>query len=100
MRGSRGTQGTVMSEIITRRLDCGMPLIVETIPGVRSVGLSWLGPAGTATEPGDRLGMSTMWAELLLRGAGDRTSREHADAMDRLGVGRSTSVGGYHLSVS
>lgn len=89
-----------MSEITTRHLDCGMPLIVETIPGVKSVGLSWLIPAGTATEPASRLGLSTMWAELLLRGAGDRNSREHADAMDRLGVGRSTSVGGYHISLS
>lgn len=85
--------------ISTRRLECGMPLIVETMTGVKSAGLSWLVPAGTASEPEDRLGMATMWSEYLLRGAGDLDSRAHADAMDRLGVARSTDIGGYHLRV-
>lgn len=89
-----------MNHITTRRLDCGMPLIVESIPGVKSVGVSWLIPAGTATERPDRLGMATMWSELLMRGSGTRNSREHADALDRLGVSRSTEVGGYHLRLA
>ncbi len=86
-----------MNSITTRRLDCGMPLIVEVIPGVKSAGLSWLVPAGTSTERADRLGLTTMCSELLLRGAGDLNSRSHADALDRLGVGRSTEAGTYHL---
>lgn len=89
-----------MNAITTRRLDCGMPLIVETISGVKSAGFSWLLPAGTATEPADRQGLCAMWTELLLRGAGDLDSRGHAEALDRLGVGRGTDTGGYHVRVS
>jgi predicted Zn-dependent peptidase len=89
-----------MSTIVTRMLDCGMPLVVEPVAGVRSAALTWLVPAGTATEPPDRQGMASMWAELLLRGAGALRSRAHADAVDRLGVSRATDVGGYHLRLS
>src|SRR5690349_15188771 len=89
-----------MSRIVTRRLECGLTLVVEAMAGVRSAGLTWLVPAGTALEPEDRLGMGAMWAELLMRGAGDLGSREHADALDRLGVGRSTDVGTHHVRVA
>jgi predicted Zn-dependent peptidase len=89
-----------VERIRTIMLDCGMPLIVETMAGVRSAALSWLVPAGTATEPADRLGLSTLWSELVMRGAGDRGSREHADALDRLGIGRATDTGSVHLRLS
>lgn len=89
-----------MARIVTRTLSCGLPLIVETIPGVRSAGMTWLVPAGTATEPADRQGIASMWAEILLRGAGKLRSREHADAVDRLGVTRSTDIGSYHLRLA
>lgn len=89
-----------MNQIVTRRLDCGMPLIIEVMSGVKSAGLSWLLPAGTATEPEDRLGLGAMWSELLLRGAGDLSSRQHADALDRLGIGRSTDGGTYHFRIA
>ncbi len=77
-----------------------MPLVVESMPGVRSGALSWLAPAGTASEPEGRDGIAAMWAELLLRGAGARASRELADTLDRLGVVRSTEVGAYHLRLA
>lgn len=88
-----------MTRITTRTLRCGAPLVVETIPGVRSAALSWLIPAGSAADPGRLEGISTMWAELICRGAGELGSREHADALDRLGAGRSTDVGTYYLRV-
>jgi len=44
--------------------------------------------------------MTALWSELLLRGAGDLNSRQHADALDRMGVGRSTDVGTYHLRIA
>jgi predicted Zn-dependent peptidase len=89
-----------MNRITVRRLRCGMPLVVEEMAGVRSAALTWLIPAGMASEPAERQGLATMWAELLLRGAGDRNSRQHADALDRLGVGRATDVGSYHLRIA
>lgn len=82
-----------MTRLVTRRLDCGMPLIVESIPGVRSVGVAWYVPAGSATEPADRLGLGAMWSELLQRGCGDLDSRGQADALDRLGISRSVENG-------
>jgi len=88
-----------MNAITTQRLECGLPLIIEVIPGVKSAGLSWLLPAGTATEPANLQGLGTMWSEMLMRGAGELNSREHADALDRLGVGRSSDVGGHHLRI-
>lgn len=89
-----------MNRITVRQLRCGMPLIVEQMAGVRSAGLTWLVPAGIATEPADKQGLAAMWSELLLRGAGPLSSREHADALDRLGVGRSTDLGTYHLRIA
>jgi predicted Zn-dependent peptidase len=89
-----------MNRIVTRTLDCGMPLVVEVMSGVKSAALTWLVPAGTCTEPADRLGLATIWSELLLRGAGGLNSRQHADSLDRLGVARSTDVGSYHIRIS
>ncbi len=88
-----------MTRIVTRTLDCGMPLVTERMPGVRSAALSWLIPAGTAAEPEGREGIASMWAELLLRGVGDLRSREQADALDRLGIVRSTDVSGHHVRI-
>jgi len=88
-----------MNTITVRALRCGMPLVVEEMSGVRSVAVSWLVPAGVATEPADKAGLCPMWAELLMRGAGELRSREHADALDRLGVARSAEPGLQHLRV-
>lgn len=89
-----------MAAIHARTLSCGMPLVIETIPGVRSAGLTWLLPAGSARDPAGRQGLCAMWSELLLRGAGDLTSRQQANAFDRLGASRSADVGTMHLSLS
>jgi predicted Zn-dependent peptidase len=56
-----------MSEIFCRPLACGATLIVEPMAGVASAGLTWLIPAGCATDPAGREGLSTMLAEMLLR---------------------------------
>jgi predicted Zn-dependent peptidase len=91
---------TAMTTTITSRtLRCGMPLITEPMSGVRSAALCWLLPAGSAYDPEGQEGMSTLWSELLLRGAGPRSSREHADAADRLGASRATELGTYTMRV-
>jgi predicted Zn-dependent peptidase len=82
-----------MGQIFSRTLRCGMPLLVEPMSGVRSLGLTWLVPAGSAADSEDRQGLSALWSELLFRGAGDLDSRGHADALDRLGASRSADVG-------
>jgi predicted Zn-dependent peptidase len=89
----------VMSEIITAQLDCGTTLVVEPTPNVASVALNVLLPLGSATDPPDRDGLATMLAELVFRGAGGLSSREYSDALDRLGVQRSSRTGTHHLAI-
>lgn len=89
-----------MSQISTTVLDCGMPLLMERMEGVRSASLCWLLPAGAGTDPEDRQGLSTMWAELLHRGAGSLDSRAQADALDRLGLVRDTEVRAQYLRIT
>ncbi|MBC7835587.1 MAG: insulinase family protein [Phycisphaerales bacterium] len=74
-----------------------MPLIVETMPGVRSAAISWFLPLGSATDPAPLEGLSTMWSEMIFRGSGELDSRAHADSLDRLGLARSADVSTFHL---
>ena len=88
-----------MSHINTIKLDCGMTLLVERMPNVASLALSWLLPAGSATDPIDSDGQATLLSEVLFRGAGNLTSRQFSDALDRLGVQRSSQVLTHHLRI-
>ncbi len=89
-----------MDHISTIKLACGMPLVVERIPGVRSVGLTWLLPSGSARDPADKVGFSALAAEMLVRGTERLDSRQQADAFDGLGVSRGTGVETFTLSIS
>ncbi len=88
-----------MPPIRTITLASGMPLILEPMTGVRSIGLTWLLPAGSATEPDARQGLSSLWSELLMRGAGDLDSRQQADAWDRIGASRSADASTMHMRI-
>lgn len=77
-----------------------MPIAFEPIEGARSVGITWLLPAGAATDPDDRCGISSVVSELMLRGAGSMDSKALADAFDRAGVVRSIESAIRHLAVS
>ena len=88
--------------IRVRMLECGMPLLVEEMAGVRTAAVSWLVPAGNSSDPegeaGD--GWSSLLAELSQRGAGDRDSRAYSDALDRAGVQRSVTPAAVHIVLS
>jgi predicted Zn-dependent peptidase len=88
-----------MTQIVTTMLQCGMTVVVEPVPNVASIGLVWLLPAGSSTDPPQSDGQATLLSELILRGAGDRSSRELSDALDRHGVQRGTDVQTYHLRI-
>ncbi len=87
--------------IHVRMLRCGMPLLVEEMAGVRTAAVSWLLPAGNASDPegenGD--GWSSLLAELAQRGAGGRDSKQFSDALDRAGVQRSVSPAAVHIVI-
>jgi predicted Zn-dependent peptidase len=90
------------TSIRVRILECGMPLLVEEMAGVRTAAVSWLLPCGNATDPDGEAGdgWSSMLAELAQRGAGERDSRAFSDALDRAGVQRAVSPAAIHTVVS
>lgn len=87
-----------MTTITTRTLRSGITFVAEVMPGLRSAAIFWLVPGGSAYDPAPLEGRSTIWSELLMRGAGPLDSREMADAVDRLGVGRRIDAGTHHVS--
>ena len=88
-----------MGQIISQRLACGATLVVEPVPNVASAALHWLVPVGSAGDAADRDGMAAMLSELIFRGAAGLSSRDHSDALDRLGVQRSSSTRARHMQI-
>ncbi len=86
-----------MNTIQVRQLACGMPVLFEPMSGVGSVGVTWLIPAGSSTDPEQREGLCAMLSELLFRGAGELDSRAQADALDRVGLSRSCEPSTHHI---
>jgi predicted Zn-dependent peptidase len=74
-----------------------MTLLAERMEHVRSAAVNFLIPAGCAYDPADRVGMASVLAEMIVRGAGSRDSRALSLAMDNIGLDRSESVGQLHL---
>jgi predicted Zn-dependent peptidase len=74
----------------------GLTLLAEKMPGMQSAAMTLLVPAGSATDPVDRNGASTVLSDLVLRGAGDRDNKQLTDYLDGLGLQRSASVGMHH----
>lgn len=88
-----------MSDIHHEQLSNGLQLVVEPMAGVKSLAMTLLLPGGAAVEPADKLGISAVLSEMLERGAGEMSAREHSDALDQLGVHRSTDNSIYHLTL-
>ncbi len=74
----------------------GLTLLCEKMPGMQSAAMTLLVPAGACNDPVDRTGAATVLAELVLRGAGNRDSRQLTDYLDSLGLQRSSGVGVHH----
>jgi len=86
--------------IHTFELPGGTMLLVEHLNHVQSVAFSISVPAGVSYEPDGANGTAAVACDLMIRGAGSRTSRELANALDFLGVQRHESVGWNFLSFS
>jgi len=81
-----------MTQIHTKQLNNKLWLVGETMPGCQSVSMTLHTPTGAASEPEDGRGLAAVLSEMLFRGAGDKSAREHSDALDRLGVRRGGSA--------
>jgi len=82
------------------RLANGMVLIGEPTEAVQSAAFSFLVPSGYSREPSDRLGISSLVCDMILRGAGKRDSRALINDLEILGVERGESVGASQTSYS
>ncbi|MEX0887645.1 MAG: pitrilysin family protein [Phycisphaeraceae bacterium] len=89
-----------MTQIHTATLPAGLTLLGEQIPAAQSLSMSLLTPAGLAQQADDQQGVATLLEEMICRGAGGLSAREHSEALDRLGVRRSTSVETRHMRLS
>ncbi len=74
----------------------GLTILGEKMPGVHSAAMTLLVPAGSANDPPKSTGAATILSDLILRGAGDRDSRQLTDYLDSLGLQRSSSAGVHH----
>ena len=89
-----------MSQIHSHQYDNGLVLLVEPMRSVTSASMAMLLPGGTAAEPADRQGLSSILAEVMLRGAGELDAKAHSDALDRLGVHRNSEPQIWHIKLS
>ncbi|HEX4795177.1 MAG TPA: pitrilysin family protein [Humisphaera sp.] len=74
----------------------GLALLCERMEGMQSAGMTFLLPAGSASDPVGASGSATILSDLVLRGAGTRDSRQLTEYLDSLGLRRSASVGVHH----
>jgi len=87
----------VSQEIYHHTFANGLTLLLERMAHVRSAALYFLVPAGCIYDPPPHLGIASVLADLITRGAGPRDSRELTLALDNLGLDRDESVGGIHI---
>ncbi len=86
--------------ILTHTFENGLVLLGEPMEGVESAAFTIRVPAGTAYEPDELAGLSTITCELALRGSGERDSRQFVTDLDNLGVERDANVSDAHTSFS
>lgn len=83
-----------------KTLSNGMVILAERMPGVQSAAMTLLVPAGVEREPEGSLGVCAVLADLVLRGAGSRDSRQLTEHLDYLGLRRSSSPAVYYTGYS
>src|SRR5262249_22656898 len=87
----------MVQEIHHHTFSNGLTLLAERMEHVRSAALSVRVPAGCVYDPPDTLAVGSVLAEMITRGAGERSSRELTQALSNLGLDRDESVGVLHM---
>lgn len=75
----------------------GMVILGERMERVDSVAFGFMIPAGASRMEEGCCGASNIISDWIFRGAGDKNSRELSDALDGLGLHRSSSIGSAYL---
>jgi predicted Zn-dependent peptidase len=84
--------------ILSHEFENGLALVAEPMPDVESAAFTILLPAGAAYDPPARAGLATLTCEMMLRGSGNRNSRQFISDLENLGVQRGESVASAHMS--
>ncbi|MCA9248449.1 MAG: insulinase family protein [Planctomycetales bacterium] len=87
-------------KIFTHVYANGMVLLAEPNPSLESVAFTFLSPSGCRYDPIDQAGLATMSADMALRGAGNRDSRQFINDLETLGVNKHEAVTNAHTSFS
>jgi len=82
-----------MAVPLVETLNNGLRVVVESQPWNPGLSFTILVPVGAVNDPPDRLGAASMLETWLWKGAGVRDARSFADALDSLGVRRSSGTG-------
>ncbi|BBO33134.1 M16 family metallopeptidase [Lacipirellula parvula] len=77
----------------THQLANGLMLLAEPVATAESAAFTLMVPSGCSTDPADRLGLSSLLCDMVIRGAGERDSRALINDLEILGVERGESVG-------
>jgi predicted Zn-dependent peptidase len=77
----------------------GMVVLGEPMEEVESAAFGFMLPAGASVLPEGCCGAGSVIADWVFRGAGDKNSRELCDALDGLGLHRTSSVSSSHLTI-
>lgn len=75
----------VAEEMLQERLDNGVHVLSEHIPGVRSTSVGVWVRQGGAHEPEENTGVSHLLEHMVFKGTAKRSAREIADALESLG---------------
>ncbi len=84
-------------QVYQHTLKNGLVLLAERMEHVRSAAINFLVPAGCSYDPTGQLGIASVLADMITRGAGERDSRALSLALDGLGVDRDESVGAVNM---
>jgi predicted Zn-dependent peptidase len=70
----------------SQTLENGVVLLAQHMPQVKSAAVSILVPGGSSGDPENMSGSASASTEWLMRGAGDRNTRQLDEALDNLGA--------------
>ena len=90
----------VKQTLFSTTLDNGLVLVGEELPGLESVAIAFHTPAGAIHDGSGRCGLATLSGEMMLRGAGDRSSRKIVEDLEGAGVQWAQAVSTSHASFS
>ena len=82
-----------MPASLIHRLSNGLTVVGEPMPSRQAAAFTFLLPAGSATEPPGKEGLTGVLESASYRGAGNYDARELSDALDGLGLSRGGGAG-------